>query len=145
MKRILVVDDDRMLCRLTCDILSVEGYVAVPAFNGVEALEVFARSEFDAVVTDLRMPVMNGLELARRIHTEAPDMPVIMVTAYGPIQDEDITVCLAKEDLFPGVLDVICSCVTDAKNIVQSHRNSPTVPLSGTEQNPSRPESKVPH
>lgn len=145
MKRILVVDDDRMLCRLTCDILTVEGYVAVPAFNGVEALEVFARGDFDAVVTDLRMPVMNGLELARRIHTEAPDMPVIMVTAYGPIQDEDITVCLAKEDLFPGVLDVICSCVTDAKNIVHSHRILPSAPLSETNGDPSRSTPKMSH
>ena len=51
---------------------------------------------------------MNGLELARRVHDKHPDVPVIIVTGYGPIETgADASACLSKEDLFPGLLDQI--------------------------------------
>lgn len=107
MKDILVVDDNEALCRLTCDILALEGYRAVPAFDAAQALEFLEREGFDVIVTDFRMRGMNGLELARAIHEVNPALPVIMVTAYGPIEDEHLTFCLAKDEMFPALIEIL--------------------------------------
>ena len=51
---------------------------------------------------------MNGLELARKVRQKHPDMPVIIVTGYGPIDGgDDVVACLQKEDLFPALLEKI--------------------------------------
>ncbi len=115
MKKILFVDDNQALCRLTCDILQLEGYGAVPAFNGADALSVFEREEFDIVVTDLRMEGMDGLELARAVHHKNPRLPVILVTAYGPVETAHVHTCLPKENLFPGLLEKIRICLAEAE------------------------------
>ena len=107
MKAVLFVDDNEVLCRLPCDILRLEGYRAVPAYNASEALKAFDEENFDIVVTDMRMQGMNGLELAREIHNKKPRLPVILVTAYGPIEGDEVRECLPKENLFPHLLDKI--------------------------------------
>jgi len=115
MKTVLFVDDNEVLCRLTCDILRLEGYRAVPAYNAAAALKVFNEENFDIVVTDLRMQGMNGLELAREIHSKNPQLPVILVTAYGPIEGDDVRACLAKENLFPNLLEKISLYLSEAE------------------------------
>ena len=115
MKTILFVDDNEVLCRLTCDILRKEGYRAVPALNAAEALKAFDRESFDIVVTDLRMEGMDGLALARTIHHKKPQLPVILVTAYGPVESDHIEVCLPKEDLFPRLLEKIRVCLSETE------------------------------
>lgn len=106
-KAVLFVDDNQVLSRLCCDILQREGYHAVPAFNGTEALEAFDKRRFDIVITDLRMEGMDGLELARAIRHKQPRLPVIMVTAYGPVDADEISECVPKPNLFPTLLDKI--------------------------------------
>lgn len=113
MKTILVVDDYEALRRLTCDILEMEGYRAIPARDAAEALDLFEKEDFDVVVTDFRMPGMNGLELAQVIQARRPGFPVIIMTAYGLIEAEEVRACLAKEDLFPGLLEVVRVCLTE--------------------------------
>jgi len=115
MKAVLFVDDNEVLCRLTCDILRLEGYRAVPAYNAAEALKVFDEEDFDIVVTDMRMQGMNGLELAREIHNKNPQLPVILVTAYEPVSGEHVRECLAKENLFPHLLEKIRLCLSEAE------------------------------
>jgi CheY-like chemotaxis protein len=115
MKRVLVVDDNEMLCQLACDILRTEGYQAVPARSAAEALEAFAREEFDILVTDFRMPGMNGLELARAIRSRNPHFPVIVISAYEPVECEHVTLWLPKEYLFPRLLEKIRSCLSEAE------------------------------
>ncbi len=115
MKAVLFVDDNQTLSRLSCDILRRQGYRAVPAFSAIEALEVFERDEFDLVITDLRMENMDGLELARAIRERDPLMPIIMVTAYGPVKGDHIDVCLPKDGLFPTLLDHIRLCLATAE------------------------------
>ena len=115
MKAVLFVDDNEVLCRLTCDILRLEGYHAVPAYDAVEALKVFDKENFDIVVTDLRMQGMNGLELAREIHNKKPQLPVILVTAYEPIEGNEVRACLAKENLFPTLLEKIRLCLSETE------------------------------
>ena len=108
MKAILFVDDHEVLARLSCEILEMQGYRAVCAYNPSDALDKFDNDKFDILVTDFRMEGMNGVELARRVHAKTPGIPVIIVTGYGPIAgDKDVDACLQKENLFPALLEKI--------------------------------------
>ncbi len=108
MKAILFVDDHEVLARLSCEILEMQGYRAVSAYNGEEALRKFEEEDFDILVTDFRMQGMNGLELARKVHEKQPGIPVIIVTGYGPVEgSQEVAACLQKEDLFPALLEKI--------------------------------------
>lgn len=80
---ILVVDDDRHMTSTLADILALQGHTVVEAWSGPQALEK-ARSEFfDCVLTDVRMPGMNGVELHKQLRDLYPDLPVILMTAYA--------------------------------------------------------------
>ncbi len=108
MKAILFVDDHEVLARLSCEILEMHGYRAVSAFNAQDALNKFEKEDFDILVTDFRMEGMNGLELAREVHQKNPQVPVIIVTGYGPVDGgKDVSACLDKEELFPALLEKI--------------------------------------
>lgn len=108
MRSILFVDDHEVLARLSCEILEMQGYRAVSAFSAPEALKKFDQESFDMVVTDFRMEGMNGLELARHLRSRNPNVPVIIVTGYGPIEvGKDCQACLSKEQLFPALLERI--------------------------------------
>ena len=108
MKAILFVDDHEVLARLSCEILEMQGYRAVSAYNAADALEKFDHDEFDILVTDFRMEGMNGLELARKIREKSPETPVIIVTGYGPIDgNNDRLTVLQKDNLFPELLEKI--------------------------------------
>lgn len=108
MKAILFVDDHEVLARLSCEILEMQGYRAVSAYNGEDALQKFDREDFDILVTDFRMDGMNGVELAKKVHERHPEVPVIIVTGYGPVDGgKDVAACLQKEDLFPALLEKI--------------------------------------
>jgi len=110
MKAVLFVDDHEVLARLSCEILESQGYRAVCAYNAHDALEKFARDRFDIVVTDFRMDGMNGLELAQRVHATNPEIPVIIVTGYGPLDSGDSAkAVLQKEQMFPALLEKIAS------------------------------------
>jgi CheY-like chemotaxis protein len=84
-KRILVVDDDECIRYVVLKMVSVMGYDAVGAQNGAEALRLLLGDSFDLVITDLQMPGMDGLSLARRIKDKSPKMPVLLIT--GDAQD----------------------------------------------------------
>lgn len=114
MRKILVVDDNEMLCRLACDILSMEGYRAVPARSGTEALLAFEREDFDLLVTDFVMPGMSGIDLARAIQNKVPGFPVIVMTAFGPVDCEHVKLWLPKEYLFPKLLEKVRACLSEA-------------------------------
>jgi DNA-binding NtrC family response regulator len=108
MRAILFVDDHEVLARLSCEILQMHGYRAVSAYSAAEALKKFEQEDFDILVTDFRMEGMNGVELARAVHDRQPNVPVIIVTGYGPVDGgKDVDACLQKEELFPALLDKI--------------------------------------
>jgi CheY-like chemotaxis protein len=88
--RILIIDDDRYVRMLLCDLLSTWGYEADAAADGVEGLELFGRGSYDAVLTDLTMPTVSGLDVAASIRDLAPSVAVIMFTAFnGEFDGED--------------------------------------------------------
>jgi DNA-binding NtrC family response regulator len=85
-KNILIVDDDAALCRLVVDGLGREGFDVRSATSPEQALALTAGGDFDAVMVDLNMPRMNGLELGRRILDQQPDLPIIVITAFGSLE-----------------------------------------------------------
>jgi CheY-like chemotaxis protein len=92
MARVLVVDDEPSLLFLNRLSLELAGHEVVEAANGAAALEHLERNEFDVVVTDLMMPVLDGVELLRRIRADARThrMPVIVYTSVDqPDLDAD--------------------------------------------------------
>jgi two-component system NtrC family response regulator len=84
--RILVVDDDESLRRVTQVQLEQVGFKTVTAADGPEALNILQKSAVDLVITDLKMPGISGLELLKTIRTAYPDIPVVMLTAFGTIE-----------------------------------------------------------
>jgi two-component system NtrC family response regulator len=85
--RLLVVDDEETQRRMLAGILERAGYEVETAANGRLALEQLDGERFDALLTDQRMPEMNGLELLERIQRLAPEMPVVLMTAYGTVSN----------------------------------------------------------
>lgn len=82
---ILVVDDDEMVRYVLTEKLVECGFTATAAEDGRSAVEIFGKSQFDAVLLDLKMPGMDGIETLKELRKHDPDIPVIMVTAYGDI------------------------------------------------------------
>ncbi len=83
--RVLVVDDDVALGTVLVGLLGQAGWTAEHARDGEEAMRRVSTSPFDLVLTDLRMPGMDGLTLVGRIAEAAPELPVVMLTAHGSI------------------------------------------------------------
>lgn len=88
-RRVLVVDDSPLTRELLVSLLESVGYEIVQAADGAEALERLSREVVDAVVTDLEMPAVDGLELTRRlkVHPTLKSLPVVIVTTRGSEQD----------------------------------------------------------
>lgn len=81
--KILVVDDEPGIRELLSDLLSFLGYQCYEAANGVEALEVLDRNEFDLIISDIRMPRMNGIELLRAVKQRSLKVPILLISGYN--------------------------------------------------------------
>ncbi len=86
METILIVDDEKNYPPIISSILEEEGYETLVANNGLAALEIINNSDIDLVLTDMKMPLMDGIALLERIKISDPDLPVIMMTAYGTVE-----------------------------------------------------------
>ncbi len=125
MKAILFVDDHEVLARLACEILQMQGYRAECAYKASEALVKFEHDKFDMLVTDYRMEEMNGLELARLVRRKAPDIPVIVVSGYAPVEgSDDVVVWIEKQDMFPALLDKIKFFLGEGERQVRDGRQT---------------------
>ncbi len=98
-KKILLADDEEIIRSLlsealrsdTCEIDTVE--------NGLDAIVQMRRRSYDLIITDYRMPGMDGLELIQRIKAEYPGLPIILITGQGPAEgfrNSGATVCITK-------------------------------------------------
>jgi two-component system response regulator MprA len=85
--RILVVDDDHAVRRSIDRALRLEGYDVVPVATGTEALEALALTPPDALILDLQLPDLDGLQVCRRMRAAGDDTPVLMLTARQAIDD----------------------------------------------------------
>jgi CheY-like chemotaxis protein len=87
--KVLIVDDDPVVTKSFDRVLSEQGYVVVTACNGDEALTKLKEGEYDVVFTDIKMPGMDGIELAERVKARRSWTPVVIVTGYGSKANEE--------------------------------------------------------
>ena len=83
MKSIILVDDDTNCLNLLELILETEGVKVTTAKNGVEAVDILKKVNFDVMITDLHMPGMNGIQLAKKVKKVHVDIFIVLVTAAG--------------------------------------------------------------
>ncbi len=98
--KILIVDDDRKLCRLVADYLEPMGYDIDAAHNGSQGLELVREGDYEAVILDVMMPQMDGFEVLKRLREES-DIPVIMLTARGEETDRIVGLEMGADDYLP--------------------------------------------
>ena len=87
-RKVLVVDDDPVVSQSFNRVLSDKGYIVITAENGYDALMKLQEEKYDVVFTDIRMPGMDGLEVAERVKARQPWTPVVIVTGYGTTANE---------------------------------------------------------
>jgi two-component system nitrogen regulation response regulator NtrX len=86
MANILVIDDEKIIRNTLKEILEYEGYRIDEAADGMAGLEMIRNNSYDAVLCDIKMPKIDGLELLPRILESNPDLPVIMISGHGTIE-----------------------------------------------------------
>lgn len=86
MARVLLVDDEPSILSVLSTLLKAESYEVVPVLGGEKARELIRSEAFDLMISDIVMSPVNGMELLRQAHDERPQMPVIMLTAYGSVE-----------------------------------------------------------
>ena len=84
--RVLVVEDDATLREALCDTLEFAGFSVLAADDGKQALERLRRERVGLVVSDVQMAAMDGHTLLRQIKSHWPELPVVLMTAYGSIE-----------------------------------------------------------
>ncbi|MGY6277579.1 sigma-54-dependent transcriptional regulator [Methylomonas sp. MgM2] len=97
---VLIVEDDLALSEALCETLEIEGYSVISAKNGTEALGQLHKFNVRLVVSDVQMPVMDGLQLLQNIRQKFEQLPVLLMTAYGTIPH-------AVEAMQAGALDYL--------------------------------------
>jgi len=84
--RILVIDDDKALCELLDEDLRRRGYRVDTALRVEQARQLLHQEEFDIVLTDLNMPGTSGIDFCAELHGNRPDLPVVIMTAFGSLE-----------------------------------------------------------
>ncbi len=85
METVLIVDDEKNYPPILSAVLGEEGFETLTANSGHEALEILENSDVDLILTDMKMPLMDGMELLEKIKAKDPELPVIMMTAHGTV------------------------------------------------------------
>jgi DNA-binding NtrC family response regulator len=105
-KSLLVVDDDSLIRRSLGEMLKREGYTVFEAANASEALKIAASAQPSLVITDFNMPEVDGMQLLRELRARRPDLPVILVTGYGTVEQ-------AVEAMKNGAYDYVSKPILD--------------------------------
>jgi DNA-binding NtrC family response regulator len=100
MDKLLIIDDERSILDLLSVVFTKEGYQVETSLSASKALELIEKQDFDLVISDIKLPEMSGMEILRRVKKEKPELPFVMITAYGSIKQ-------AVEALKAGALDYV--------------------------------------
>ncbi|RLC76579.1 MAG: hypothetical protein DRJ03_12090 [Chloroflexi bacterium] len=109
-KRILIIDDEPLIRRTLADYLTVCGYETVAAANGDEGLALARAEQFHAILVDLRMPRVDGLEIVAALHAEQPELPLVVVSGAGALSD-------AVEAMRRGAWDYVAKPIQDMEQV----------------------------
>ena len=93
-RRVLIVDDNDNMAKTLARVLDLRGYQAEVANSGEEALQLAQGSHFDCILSDIKMPGMNRVQLFHAFQQDHPDIPIIWMTAYAP--SDLLTASVAK-------------------------------------------------
>ena len=124
--RILIVDDDKNTLQGYLKILSQDGFSVEGASTGYQALQKIDEKHFDIVVSDIRMPQLDGLTLLKEIQKRNDDISVILVTAYGTIDSAVEAIKLGAETYLTKPinveeLEILLKKIWDTKKIIQQN------------------------
>jgi len=141
--QILVIDDDAVVGRSFDRVLSGKGYEVNIALSGEEALETMNESDFDVVFTDIRMPGMDGLEVAERIKARCPWTPVVVITGYGTEENEARASVLGvsgfvRKPLTPEIIESVTLKAITEKDVILHAAERP-VGAEVSEETASKP------
>jgi two-component system, NtrC family, nitrogen regulation response regulator NtrX len=87
MANILVIDDEKSIRKALLEILITEGYQVEEAVDGKEGFNLIKAKNYDCVLSDIKMPKMNGIEMLEKLHNEGIEIPVIMISGHGSTDD----------------------------------------------------------
>ena len=120
-ERVLIVDDEEMICSILARRLGREGYSCVTANNGREALNHFYKGNFSLIISDIKMPEMDGMELLKKVKALNPKTMMIIITAYAEIDVAVDAMRLGANDFImkPVNLDLV---VLSIKNVLEKKR-----------------------
>ena len=104
--RVLIVDDDESMCEVLVERLNNRDYQGGYSVRGDEALHLLEEQPFDVVVTDLNMPGMSGIEFCERIVDSRPQLPVIVITAFGSLETAVAAIRAGAYDFLTKPLDI---------------------------------------
>jgi DNA-binding response OmpR family regulator len=99
-ERVLLIEDDARLAAMVSEYLGKAGYRVALASNGMGGLEALGKAPYDALVLDLSLPDMDGLEVCRRLRARW-DLPVLMLTARGDATDRIVGLEIGADDYLP--------------------------------------------
>jgi two-component system, NtrC family, response regulator AtoC len=138
MPRVLVVDDEEGIRDFVAEALENDGHVAVKAVDGEDAARKIRAESFDLMITDLRMPGPDGMELVRLARSEQPEMEVIVLTAHGSVETAVEAMKLGALDYLqkpissPGELRLLASRALERRSLLtlqdRSLREAPAIP-----------------
>jgi two-component system, cell cycle response regulator CpdR len=100
MARILITEDEDSLRVFVARALRLDGHETVEAADGAQGLETLSEGEFDLLLSDIRMPVMDGIELAHKAAQAHPDLKILLMTGYAEQRER-------AEDLALKIVDVV--------------------------------------
>ena len=103
---ILTIDDEENIRNGLADNFELEGYAVEKAASGKEGLSIIAKGNIDLVITDLRMDGISGEEVVRRVTTENPGIPIIVLTGHGSIEDATAAIKAGAYDFLTKPLDL---------------------------------------
>lgn len=106
MFNILVVEDDIRLNKLFCTVLTRNGYRAVSAADGAEALDILDNEYIDLIISDIMMPNLNGYELIKTLRDAEYNMPILIITAKDSFEDKEKGYLAGTDDYMVKPIDV---------------------------------------
>lgn len=124
--KILVIDDEKVVCESCRKVLAEEGYEVTTSTDGSEGLDQATKGEFDAVLLDLRMPRKSGLEVLQGIREQKPQTAVVMITAYPTADSAVESMRLGARDylLKPFTPDELRAKVQEAMGVMEEREEA---------------------